>query len=101
MLDSSTLKMSGKYQIFTLHLLCVGFYEGNAAPGSFPLCNHPLNKTIRVNTGENATVRVTFTEGSNIRSHWHDWGAVFAWWNAEGKELCSSSSIGHKKCAGD
>ena len=92
--------MSGKYLIFTLYLLCVGFYEGNAAPQLFPSCNQPVIKTVRVNRGENATLRVTFTEGPNVGSHW---GAVFAWLNAEGKELCrsSSSSIGHKECAGD
>ena len=65
---------------------------------SFPPCNQPLNKTVRVNRGENATFRVSFTEGSNVGSHW---GAVFAWLNAEGKELCRSSSIGYKECVSD
>ena len=90
--------MCGKYLIFTLYLLCAGLYDGNAAPRSFPPYNHPLTKTVRVNRGENATFRVSFKEGSNVDSHW---SAVFAWLDAEGKELCRLSSIGHKECAGD
>ena len=78
--------MSGKYVLNVLLFIAI-FRVVILVPPSFPPCNQPLEKTVRVDRGENVLQRYTLFENIPCMNYWN---APFMWLNVAGDEICSS-----------
>ena len=83
-------KMSAKMYVILKCLLFSHVVSGvERTSPSLPniRCNKGLNKTVRVNRGEDAIARFDF----RVLSSSYHWNAKFTWFNREGHEICHLS----------